>query len=66
MFSCNACIRANALATFKATFLVIVSNLQYLETNDDFAILLYFATSGLQSYLARCCFDNNNVTDDLL
>jgi hypothetical protein len=28
----------------------------------DFAILLYFATSALQSYLARCCFDNNNFT----
>ena len=61
------CIRANALATFKATFPVIVSNLEYeLQTNGDFAILLYFATSALQSYLARCCFDNNNVTDDLL
>jgi hypothetical protein len=32
----------------------------------DLAILLYFATSAFQSYLARCCFDNNNFTDDLL
>ena len=29
------CIRANALATFKATFPVIVSNLEYLQTNGD-------------------------------
>jgi hypothetical protein len=29
------CIRANALATFKAVFPVIVSNLVYLQTNGD-------------------------------
>ena len=29
------CIRANALATFKAAFPVIVSNLEYLQTNGD-------------------------------
>jgi hypothetical protein len=29
------CIRANALATFKAAFSVIVSNLGYLQTNGD-------------------------------
>ena len=29
------CIRANALATFKASFPVIVSNLEYLQTNGD-------------------------------
>ena len=29
------CIRANALATFKVTFPVIVSNLEYLQTNGD-------------------------------
>ena len=29
------CIRVNALATFKAAFSVIDSNLQYLQTNGD-------------------------------
>jgi hypothetical protein len=28
------CIRANALATFKAAFPVIVSNLEYLQTSS--------------------------------
>jgi hypothetical protein len=40
-------------------------NAEYLQTNGN-ANFCDFTLSGLQSYLARCCFDNNNVTDDLL
>ena len=29
------CIRANVLSTFKATFPVVVSNLEYIQTNGD-------------------------------